>query len=82
LELAGACIGIELAWAFAEGRGVLDVDQATALLVLAVLSRRWGGCAWRAPSGSCTMRGIRPAYSRPTGTWVSSAIFLFVFPVI
>jgi hypothetical protein len=42
LELAGACIGIRLAWVFAEGRGALDVDQATALLVLAVLSRRWG----------------------------------------
>ena len=42
MELAGACIGIRLAWVFAEGRGALDVDQATALLVLAVLSSRWG----------------------------------------
>jgi hypothetical protein len=41
LELAGACIGVKLAWAFAEGRNALDVDQATSLLVLAVLSSRW-----------------------------------------
>ena len=52
MELAGACIGIELAWAFAEGRGVLDVDQATALLVLAVLSSRWGGAHSARPLGA------------------------------
>ena len=44
-ELAGACIGIRLAWVFAEGRVALDVDQATALLVSAVLSSQWGGGA-------------------------------------
>ena len=45
MELAGACIGIRLAWVFAEGSGALDVDQATALLVSAVLSSWWGGGA-------------------------------------
>ena len=40
MELAGACIGVKLAWAFAEGKGALDVDQATALLVSAVLASR------------------------------------------
>ena len=52
MELAGACIGIRLAWVFAEGRGALDVDQATALLVLAVLSSRWGGAHGARPLGA------------------------------
>jgi len=39
LELVGALIGLKVAWAFAEG-GALDVDQASALLVVAVLAGR------------------------------------------
>ena len=37
--MAGACIGVRLAWAFAAGEA-LDVDQASALLVAAVLAGR------------------------------------------
>jgi len=39
LEIVGALIGLKVAWAFAEG-GALDVDQASALLVVAVLAGR------------------------------------------
>ena len=39
MEVAGALIGLRLAWAFATG-GTLDVDQASALLVAAVLAGR------------------------------------------
>ena len=39
LEIVGACIGVRLAWLYAEGE-TLDVDQASALLVTAVLASR------------------------------------------
>jgi hypothetical protein len=39
LEIVGALIGLKVAWAFAEG-GAMDVDQASALLVVAVLAGR------------------------------------------
>jgi len=39
LEIVGALIGLKVAWAIAEG-GAMDVDQASALLVVAVLAAR------------------------------------------
>jgi len=81
LELTGACIGIRLAWVFAEGRGALDVDQATALLVLAVLSSRWGvrmaRTLWELHHEGQPARVFPP--DRYMGVF---CYLLFVFPVI
>ena len=40
LELVGVGISIRLAWAYAADGALLDVDQATSLLVMAVLAGR------------------------------------------
>ena len=81
MELAGACIGIRLAWAFAVGRGALDVDQATALLVLAVLSSRWGVRMARA-LWELHHEG-QPARVFPHDRYMGVFCYLlFVFPVI
>ena len=40
MELVGVGISIRLAWTYAAGGAPLDVDQATSLLVMAVLASR------------------------------------------
>ena len=81
MELAGACIGIKLAWAFAEGKGALDVDQATALLVSAVLASRLVVQAARA-FWELHHEG-QPARIFPPDRYMGVFCYLlFVFPVI
>ena len=79
--MAGACIGIKLAWAFAEGKGALDVDQATALLVLAVLSSRWVVRVTRA-LWELHHEGQLARIFPPDRYMGVSCYLLFVFPVI
>ena len=82
MELAGACIGIRLAWVFAEGRGALDVDQATALLVLAVLSSPGGGVRMARALWELHHEG-QPARVFPPDRYMGVFCYpLFVFPVI
>ena len=52
MELTGACIGIRLAWVFAEGRGALDVDQATAFAGLDRVVQPVGGAHGARPLGA------------------------------
>ena len=40
MEVVGVSVGIQLAWAYADRGTPLDVDQATSLLVMAVLASR------------------------------------------
>jgi len=40
LEVLGVSVGVQLAWAYADRGNPLDVDQATSLLVMAVLASR------------------------------------------
>jgi len=75
--VAGACIGVRLAWAFTAGEA-LDVDQASALLVAAVLASRLL-VPQPGSVGLCTVRGSLLACSRLTGRL--SLHYLF-FPVI
>ena len=80
LELVGACIGVRVAWAFAEGKTSLDVDQASALLVLAVLASRLMVRVVRA-CWAVHHEG-RPSRSFPPDRYRSAFLVSVVFPVI
>ncbi len=80
LELVGACIGVRVAWAFAEGKTSLDVDQASALLVLAVLAGRLMIRTVRACWA--VHREGRPSRSFPPDRYRRDLHAFLVFPVI
>jgi len=76
----GACIGVRVAWAFAEGKTSLDVDQASALLVLAVLASR---LMVRVARACWAMhREGRPSRSFPPDRYSSAFLVSVIFPVI